>query len=188
MTDATAEQSVTADESAADDAEDDRPEPYNGLPGAFPYAFRASDSLLFKAYVPVALLLSVAIALVFSFGLITQLAQTGSVRGGTFTFSRSFFLFIGLLLVAPLLAPVLSVARRHRRTESSVAYDRALALSAFLFIGSLYLALLTSAPAELREPTQSAVVGFFYSLPPLAGVAPPLLAILAMYLTHRLLK
>jgi len=182
MTDATAEQSVTAD------ADDDRPEPYNGLPGAFPYAFRASDSLLFKAYVPVALLLSVAITLVFVFGLITQLAQTGSVRGGTFTFSRSFFLFIGLLLVAPLLAPVLSVARRHRRTASSVAYDRALGLSAFLFIGSLYLALLTSAPAELREPTQSAVVGFFYSLPPLAGIAPPLLAILVMYLTHRLLR
>ncbi|MGB9954507.1 MULTISPECIES: hypothetical protein [unclassified Haloarcula] len=180
MTDATAEQSVTAD--------DDRPEPYNGLPGAFPYAFRASDSLLFKAYVPVALLLSVAITLVFSFGLITQLAETGSVRGGTFTFSRSFFLFVGLLLVAPLLAPVLSVARRHRRTESSVAYDRALAVSAFLFIGSIYLALLTSAPAALREPTQSAVVGFFYSLPPTAGVVPPLLATLVLYLTHRLLK
>lgn len=180
MTDATAEQSVTAD--------DDRPEPYNGLPGAFPYAFRASDSLLFKSYVPVALLLSVAITLVFTFGLITQLAETGSVRGGTFTFSRSFFLFIGLLLVAPLLAPVLSVARRHRRTASSVAYDRALALSAFVFIGSIYLALLTSAPAELREPTQSAVVGFFYSLPPIAGVVPPLLATLAIYLTHRLLK
>jgi hypothetical protein len=182
MTDATAEQSVTA----GDDG--DRPEPYNGLPGAFPYAFRASDSILFKAYVPVALLLSVAITLVFSFGLITQLAETGSVRGGTFTFSRSFFLFVGLLLVAPLLAPVLSVARRHRRTESSVGYDRGLAISAFLFIGSIYLALLTSAPAALREPTQSAVVGFFYSLPPLAGVVPPLLATLLMYLTHRLLK
>lgn len=179
MTDATAEQSVTDDE---------RPEPYNGLPGAFPYAFRASDSLLFKAYVPVALLLSAAITLVFSFGLITQLAETGSVRGGTFTFSRSFFLFVGLLLVAPLLAPVLSVARRHRRTVSSVGYDRALALAAFLFIGSIYLALLTSAPAALREPTQSAVVGFFYSLPPIAGVVPPLLATLLMYLTHRLLK
>ncbi|NHN63923.1 hypothetical protein G9463_11530 [Haloarcula sp. JP-Z28] len=181
MTDATAEQSVTADA-------DDKPEPYNGLPGAFPYAFRATDSLLFKAYVPVALLLSVAITLVFSFGLITQLAETGSVRGGTFTFSRSFFLFVGLLLVAPLLAPVLSVARRHRRTASSVAYDRALALSAFIFIGSIYLALLTSAPAELREPTQSAVVGFFYSLPPIAGVVPPMLATLGIYLTHRLLK
>ena len=181
MTDATAEQSVTADA-------DDKPEPYNGLPGAFPYAFRATDSLLFKVYVPVALLLSVAITLVFSFGLITQLAETGSVRGGTFTFSRSFFLFVGLLLVAPLLAPVLSVARRHRRTASSVAYDRALSLSAFLFIGSIYLALLTSAPAELREPTQSAVVGFFYSLPPITGVVPPMLATLGIYLTHRLLK
>ncbi len=41
MTDATAEQSVTADA-------DDKPEPYNGLPGAFPYAFRATDSLLSK--------------------------------------------------------------------------------------------------------------------------------------------
>ncbi|MBV0900379.1 hypothetical protein [Haloarcula salina] len=188
MTDATAAESVPGDGSAAGDGQDDGSEPYRGLPGAFLYAFRATDSLLCKAYVPVALFLSAAIAIVFAFGLVVQLAATGSVRGGTFTFSRTFFLFVGLLVVAPLLAPVLAVARRHRRTGSSVAYDRGIAFSALLFVGSLYLALLVSAPAELRDPTESAVVGFFYSLPPLAGLVPPLLAVGGMYLAHRLLK
>jgi len=161
---------------------------YNGLPGAFPYAIRSSDSWLFKGYVVVAVLLTLAISLVFVFGLIGVLAGSTGARGGTFTFSRTFFMFVGLLVVAPLLAPVLLVARRHRRTASTVAYDRGLALSALVFVGSLYMGLVISAPAELREPTTSAVIGALYDLPRLAGLAPPLLAVGLMYLVHRLLR
>jgi len=161
---------------------------YNGLPGAFPYAVRASDSWLFKGYVVVALLLTVAITLVFVFGLIGVLAGSAGARGGTFTFSRTFFLFVGLLVVAPLLAPVLLVARRHRRTASSVAYDRGLALSALAFVGSLYAGLVISAPPALREPTTNVVIAALYELPRLAGLAPPLVAVGVMYLVHRLLK
>jgi hypothetical protein len=161
---------------------------YNGLPGVFPYAIRQSESLLFKLYVVVALLLTVAIGLVFVFGLIGVLAVSAGAQGGTFTFSRTFFLFVGVLVVAPLLAPVLLVARRHRRTASSLAYDRGMALSALAFVLSLYLALVISAPAELREPTESAIIGALYALPRLAGLAPPLLAVGLMYAVHRALK
>lgn len=161
---------------------------YNGLPGAFPYAIRQSESLLFKCYVVVALLLTVAITLIFTFGLIGVLAGSAGARGGTFTFSRTFFLFVGVLVVAPLLAPVLLVARRHRRTASSLSYDRGLALSALGFIVSLYLALVISAPAGLREPTENAVIAALYGLPRLAGLAPPLLAVGVMYVVHRALK
>ena len=177
MTDA---QSVeTADETARS---------YNGLPGAFPYALRASDSWLFRGYVVVALLLTVAIGLVFTFGLIGVLAGSTGVRGGTFTFSRTFFLFVGVLVVAPLLAPVLLVARRHRRTASSIAYDRGMALAALGFVVSLYAGLVVSAPAGLRDPTTNPVISALYGLPRLAGLAPPLLAVGLMYAVHRLLR
>lgn len=177
MTDATAEEVA-----------DEQPEPYNGLPGAFLYAPRASDSVLFKVYVVLATLLSLAIVLIFGAGLIVLLGRTVSVRGGTFTFSRAFFLFVGFLVVAPLLAPILSVARRHRRTGSSVAYDRSMALAAFLFIGSLYVTLLITAPAQLRDATDSALINFLYGLDPVVGFVPPIIAVGVMYLVHRFLR
>jgi len=161
---------------------------YNGLPGAFPYAIRSSESLLFKGYVVVSILLTLAIALIFTFGLIGVLANSVGARGGTFTFSRTFFLFVGLLVVAPLLAPVLLVARRHRRTVSTVAYDRGLALAALGFVASLYVGLIISVPPALQESTSSGVVTALYDLPQLAGLAPPLLAVGLMYLVHRILK
>ncbi|WP_262180115.1 hypothetical protein [Haloarcula laminariae] len=161
---------------------------YDGFPGAFPYALRTSESLLFKGYVVVAVLLSVAIGLIFTFGLIGVLAASTGVRGGTFTFSRTFFFFVGLLVVAPLLAPVLLVARRHRRTASSVAYDRGLALAALGFVASLYVGLIISVPPALQEPTNSGVVLALYGLPQIAGFVPPLLAVGLMYVVHRVLK
>ncbi|MFC6974553.1 hypothetical protein ACFQL1_07455 [Halomicroarcula sp. GCM10025709] len=166
----------------------DEPESYNGLPGAFPYAFRASDSLLFKLYVGIALLLTLGIALVFVFGIVVLLGASSSVRGGTFTFSRAFFLFVGVLVVAPLLAPVLLVARRHRRTGSSTAYDRGMGLAALTFVASLYVGLVVSVPPALQEPTESVVVATLYELPQLAGLAPPLLAVGLLYAVHRLLR
>ncbi|MFC7026521.1 hypothetical protein ACFQJ5_01240 [Halomicroarcula sp. GCM10025324] len=164
------------------------PEPYNGLPGAFPYAFRASESLLFKGYVALAVLLSLSIGLGFVLGLVVLFGQSAAVAGGTFTFSRAFFVFVGALVVAPLLAPVLLVARRHRRTGSSLRYDRALALSALVFVASLYVGLVVSVPPDLQEPTGSAVIGLLYALPQLAGLAPPLLAVGLMYAVHRRLR
>jgi len=98
------------------------------------------------------------------------------------------FLFVGVLVVAPLLAPVLLVARRHRRTASTVAYDRGMALAALAFVASLYVGLVASVPTELQEPTDSAVVAALYELPQLAGVVPPVLAVGLMYVVHRLLK
>lgn len=162
---------------------------YSGLPSAFPYAMRASDSWLFKGYAVLAVVLTLLIALVFTFGLIGVLAGTTGVRGGTFTFSRTFFLFIGVVVVAPLLAPVLLVARRHRRREdSSVVYDRSMALSALIFVVSLYIGLVISAPAQLREPTENAVIAALYGLPRLAGLVPPLFSVGLMYAAHRLYR
>ncbi|MBX0296369.1 hypothetical protein [Haloarcula nitratireducens] len=161
---------------------------YSGLPGAFRYALGASDSWLFKGYVVVALLFTLAIALVFALGLLVLLAGSEGLRGGTFTFSRSFFLFVGLLVVAPLLAPILLVARRHRRTGSTPTYDRALALSGFVFVASLYVGLVISVPPQLQEPTGNAVVAALYAAPQLAGLVPPVAAAALLYAVHRFLR
>jgi Tfp pilus assembly protein PilN len=161
---------------------------YRGVVGAYPYAVRASDSRLFPSYVLAGGALTVLVVVLFALGLVQLGAETPGSTGGTFTFSRAFLLVVMLLVVAPLVAPVLLVARRHRRTASSVAYDRGLALSALVFVVSLYLALVISAPPELREPTESAVIAALYALPRPAGLAPPLLAVGLMYLVHRLLK
>ena len=172
-----------AGEDAADDAAT-----YRGLLGAFPYAYRASDSRLFRSYVIVGGLVAVALVLLFAFGVIVAVQNTLGAVGGTFTFARSFVLFVGFLVVLPVLAPILLVARRHRLGRGTRRYDRALAASGYLFVPALYLLLLITAPPALRDqPTGplAPVVEALYALPPLAGVLPPLLAVAVTYLVHR---
>ena len=79
---------------------------YSGLVGAFPYAFRRSDSWLFRSYVVLGGLVAAVIALLFVFALVVLIAGTTGGRGGTFTLSRAFFIVVGLFVVAPVLAPV----------------------------------------------------------------------------------
>lgn len=161
---------------------------YRGLPGAFPYAYRRSESWLFKTYVVVGGLAALGLGLMFVMAVVVTISETLAAAGGTFTFTRAFVLFVGFLVVFPLLAPVLLVARRHRRGGSPARYDRALAASGFLFVPALYLLLVISAPPGLREEptgTLAPLVSFLYGLPPLAGIVPPLLAAVVTYLVHR---
>lgn len=161
---------------------------YGGILGAYPYAFRRSESRLFRSYAVLGGLLAAAVTLVFGSALIQLVARTVGTAGGTFTFVRSFLIVVGLLAVVPLLAPVLLVARRHRRGGSSRTYDRVLAASGYLFAFSLYLMLVITAPPALRsEPSGSIapVIEALYGLPRMAGVVPPLLAVALGYLLHR---
>jgi len=90
--------------------------------------------------------------------------------------------------VAPLLAPILFVARRHRRGVSTARYDATLAALGYLFVGSLYLALVISTPAEQQELVTGAfapLVEFFYGLPRLAGLVPPLAVAVLIVLAGR---
>lgn len=166
---------------------------YNGLFGAFPYALRSSDSRLFRLYVVVGGLVSALIAIAFVLALVKLLGETASAGAGVFTFSRSFFIVVGLAAVAPIIAPILSVARRHRRTGSTVGYDRAMAATGYLFVFSLYLLLVISAPEDMRDPAADygvaePIIAFFYSLDGLMALAPPLVAVVVMYVTHRALR
>ncbi|PSQ42329.1 hypothetical protein BRD17_08920 [Halobacteriales archaeon SW_7_68_16] len=162
---------------------------YGGVVGAFPYAFRTSGSRLFRSYAAVGGLLAAVVVALFVLALVTMVGRTASATGGTFTFSRAFLLVVMVLVVVPLIAPVLLVARRHRRTASTVAYDRALAAAGYLFVVALYVGLVISAPPSLTDGPGSgpvgALVAWLYSLPQVAGAVPPLSAAAYVYLAHR---
>lgn len=177
----------TGDAGGADDGSGAE-EGYSGVLGTYPYAFRRSRSRLLRSYAVVGALVTALVVLVFTSALVQLVANTTGTAGGTFTFVRAFYIVLGLGVVAPLMAPVLLVARRHRRAGSSLAYDRALAAGGYLFLASLYLALVVTAPPALREDPPAVlapVVESLYGLPPAAGAVPPLAAVAAGYLLHR---
>ncbi|MFC7133558.1 MULTISPECIES: hypothetical protein [Salinibaculum] len=172
----------------ADDASEAGDDGYSGVLGTYPYAFRQSESRLLRSYVVLGGLFTLFAGFLFTFAFVTTVAGTLGAAGGTFTFVRSFVLFVGMAVVFPLMAPVILVARRHRRSVSTLAYDRALAASGYLLAASVYLMLVISAPAELRDTPSGAtapVVEVLYDLPPVASVVPPLAVILVGYLLHR---
>lgn len=173
------------DDGVGDDSE------YRGLLGAIRYSFGATDSWLMRSYVIVGSVLSTLVAALFAQGLVVILGQTVGVSGGTLTFSRAFVIVVGLMVVGPLLAPMISTARRHRHGTADRRTDAAVAALGYLVAVALYVALVITAPAELREPVDGAlapVIETLYSLPPTAAVAPLgfiALAVLAMWLLHR---
>ncbi|WP_231754466.1 hypothetical protein [Halapricum sp. CBA1109] len=176
---------------AATDGDDS----YGGIFGAFPYAFRASESRLFRSYAVVGGLAALAIAVTFLLALVNLVGSTASAGAGVFTFSRSFYIVVALAVVVPIIAPVLSVARRHRRgTGSSPSrYDFGLAAVGYVYLGSLYVLLVASAPSGLRRDPEgsgvtASVVEFLYGLDPIYGLVPPAAVALVMYLLHRVLR
>ena len=60
----------------ADDSTTDEDDAYGGLLGAFPYAFRSSDSLLFKSYAVLGGLAALLTALLFGLALVVLLSNT----------------------------------------------------------------------------------------------------------------
>lgn len=164
-------------------------EAYDGLFGAFPYALRSSDSSLFRSYVVVGGLAALGIALLFTLALVVLLGETVGVGGGEFSFVRAFFIFVGMLVVAPLVAPVLFVARRIRHGNADRRFAFAMGLLGYGFLGSLYLGAVISAPAGQQTlPTNSvlaAVVEGLYALPRLAGLVPALVVALVMVVVAR---
>jgi hypothetical protein len=168
---------------------------YRGVVGAFPYAFRASDSLLFRSYVALGGLLAVAVSLLFVAAVVGVIAGTTGGRGGSLTLARSFFAVVGLFVVVPLVAPVLFVARRHRRRErdavTDTPYDATLAAAGYLFVLALYVGLVISIPPDQRTTPAGALaplIELLYGLPQLAGLGPPLVAAVVILLCHRRLR
>ena len=158
---------------------------YRGVFGAIPYAFRATESWNMRAYAALGALAAGFVALVVTLALVVWMGETVSAQGGTFLFSRSLYVVAGLAAVGPLLAPILFVARRHRRGDRVAAtYDRWMGVAGFLFLLSLYLGMVISAPEGLRDPSDSVILNALYDLPQIAGFAPPVAAALGVFATH----
>lgn len=177
---------------------------YGGLLSAFPYAYRRSRSRAFRAYVAAAGLVGLLAAVIVALGVVTLLASTGTTEG-TDAFVRGFYVVVGAAAFAPLVAPVLLVARRHRRRGDSPArYDATIALAGFLFLLSLYAGLVASTPParqETLEPFVLALGGLrlevgvtaavgraLYDLPRSAGLVLPTVGALVVALAHLLAR
>lgn len=164
---------------------------YGGLLGAIRYAFGATDSWLMRSYVVVGTLLVAFVALLFVQGVVVLVGRTVGLSGGTLTLSRAFIVVIGLFVVGPLLAPMVSTARRHRHGAGDRRTDAVQATLGYLIALALYVALVITAPPELRDPADGAlgpIVETLYALSPTAAVAPLAfvgLAFLAVWLLHR---
>jgi hypothetical protein len=183
-----------------DSAADGEERTYGGLLGAFPYAFRSSESRLFRLYTVVGGLLTLFVTLMFAISVVVLVANTTGVTGGVFTFSRAFFVFVGFLVALPLVAPILYVARHHRRREGEPIprYDLAMALAGFGYLFALYVGLVISMPEcfDFGDQVQcrpapsgpfAPVVGLLYSLPSITGLLPPVIAGSATVVLDRLL-
>lgn len=172
---------------------------YRGALGAVPYAFRRSDSWLFRSYVLVGGLAALLVALFMTLSLVVLFGQTAAFEGGSLTLSRAFYVLVALLVIAPLVAPILLVARRHRRTSGDPRYDRWLAAAGYLFLLSVYAGLVASVPETftldgevVRRPAPAGVfaplVALLYAVPPAYSVAVPLAGALAIVAAHYLLR
>ena len=169
---------------------------YGGVIGAFAYARRQTRSRLCYHYVGVARVLTVLLTVFFLLAFVRVLGATSGIRGGTFTFLRALYVFAGVLVVAPIFAPVLFVARRHRRGRADPRYDQLMGALGFVLFAALYAGLVISMPEcftlDGRQvcPTPppgllGTVVGPLYEVPDLASVVPPAVVTLAIYLLDR---
>ncbi len=186
---------TSADSAGTVDEETSRA--YGGLIGAFPYAFRQTESWLFRSYVVVAGLATAFLTLVFGLALIRLL---GATAGARFSIARAFVILVGLGAVAPTVTPVLLVARSYRREiQRRAGYDLGLALSGYLFLVSLYALVLAAMPASFvldgetvsRPAAATAgalepVVAALYAVPATASLVIPTAAFGVILAVHRL--
>jgi len=161
---------------------------YRGVLGAFPYAWRVAASWGFRAYVLVAAVVTVGVTVVVAAGVVQLVAGTGT-GGGVGAFARAFYILVGVAVLAPVLTPVLVLARRHRHGGTvTPRTERVLAAAGSAFLALVYLGLVASTPAANQQPVSGVVapvVTALYGLPRVAGLVFPLVGAAAVYLAVR---
>ena len=158
-------------------------EDYSGLAGGFVFAFRRSGSSLFRAYAVLSVIVGVFATLFLLLALVSWFGSPAPFG------LRALLGVIAVFLLVPLFAPVLVVARRHRRGAGSPRADAALGLAGFGFVLSVYLALLISDPNphDVSGPLAPAIAALD-ALPRRYWVAPPILSVASIWLAARLTR
>jgi hypothetical protein len=163
---------------------------YSGAITAFPYAFRISDSRVFKVYAFVGGLITLLGTLFFLLAIITLLGKISGTPAGILTFQPALYILVWLFTIAPIAAPVLLVARQYRLGQGNSGYDASISVAGFAFIVSIYLTAIITTPTNSQATISSGlfapVIQFLYGLPRITGVVPPLLAAAGMVLVHRM--
>lgn len=156
---------------------------YRGFAGAIRSAFRRSDSHLFRAYVAVSVVVGAFAAALLLLGVVTWLADPAPLG------QRALLGVVAIAVLVPLFAPVLVVARRHRRDTGDGRADAVLGLAGFGFVLAVYLALLISDPNahDVSGPLAPAVAAVD-ALPRRYWVVPPLLSVATIWLAVRLTR
>lgn len=156
------------------------------LVGSFRRVLAESDSRLLRSYAVVSALVGTLLALLLVLALPVWIFNT--VRGSELaTFSRAFLVVGGVVLLGVLVAPVVSAGRRRAGESATGRIDVLLGLSGYLFVLSLYIGLLISAPPGQREAPPALlapVVEFLYGLPQSYGIVPPVLAAVLIGVVH----
>jgi hypothetical protein len=155
-------------------------EAYSGLFGAYRYAFRRADSRLFRAYVVVSAFVGAFVSLLLVLGVVNWAGSAGEFG------ERALLSVIGVLILGPLFAPVLIVARRYRLGLDRPGFDRLLGLTGIGFLLSVYLALFVSDPTDHSAPGPlDGPVSAINELPQTYGLIPPVMATAVIYLVVR---
>ncbi|SNZ17165.1 hypothetical protein SAMN06269185_2905 [Natronoarchaeum philippinense] len=168
-------------------SEDSRPTSYSALRRALGRARRESDSRLLRSYVWVSALIGLLLVITVILALPVWIAQTIG-HSALNKISRGVLPVIVLGLLVPLFAPVVYAARNHRRGTATGRSDAALGVAGYLYVLSIYLALVISAPTEFQtEPTGALapVIDVLYGLPALSSVLAPILGALVIALVQR---
>ena len=137
-------------------------------------AIRESDSLLLKSYAVVGTLLAGFMATLVVLALPLWINWTAEAGGDLVLLFRAGLLLAGVLAVGFTLAPLLFADRRRRDGRATVLRDRLYALSGYVFLLSIYLALVVSAPPEFRDEPSGPLapaIELLYALPQEAAYA-----------------
>lgn len=149
--------------------------------------FRSSDSLVLRSYAVVSALAGIFLVLLVLLAMPLWIDQTEGQTPLNMV-GRSLLPLVALGLLVPLVGPVYYAAKNHRREYGTRGADALLGVTGYLFVASIYLSLVISAPADARSDPPvviAPVVEFLYSLPPLAALAPPVLGAVLVFLAQR---
>jgi len=178
----------TVDADAPND--DGRSASYSALRRALGQSRRESSSLTLRTYVWVSALVGLLLVVTVLLALPVWIAETVG-HSALNKIARGVLPVVVLGLLVPLFAPAVYVARNHRRGTATRRGDAALGLAGYLYVFSIYLALVVSAPAEFRsEPSGvlAPAIELAYSLPALYSLAVPILGALVIAAVQRVVR
>lgn len=143
--------------------------------GAVKYAVVEGESRLFRSYAAIGSLLALFVALSFVLALPVWVVEISESGGGPLQrIGLGLLWLVGLAVIATMLVPMLFVVRRHRegRPERQFAFG----LAGYAYVLTVYLALVVSAPEDLRDSPEGVLgplLEVLYGLPPLSGLLLP---------------